>query len=460
MRTPSSKALTKDLERWYPLPELKPVHKAYMNCERRFILIKAGRRSYKTEIAKRLIIEAAMEVPGNYFIAAPTIPQVRLIYWDDIKRMSFPSLQKCVPKEGILMRPFDNGSTIQLMGMDNPKRFEGPYWTGGILDEFAYYKEEAWAESIRPALDTVVPGLPLPWCIILSKPNGHNHFFDRYQYAKNSGDPNWQMYEWTSEDVLSEDAIASAKRELSKKQYAQEYLGEFVSTSGRIYDEYSSDNHIRDTIKEHEQICYFCDFNFTPMSHGIAVFRDHHTIISSKKVVKAVYVLDEIILESARGEHNALEFVERYKHHKNKSLRLYGDRSGKNGEKHSLDSEYIAMERVFRKHGWEVDRRVQNANPSIKGSQSAVNAKIRNTADEITLFVDPIGAPWMDEGLYTVVVKEGSSFLEDDKNDKQHITTALRYMVNYEWPIDDQIMTIDIGWGNDNPDWVEAPQFY
>ncbi len=454
MRTPESKALTKDLERWYELPEVKQVHKDYWNCSKRFILIKAGRRSYKTEIAKRILIERAMSVPGNYFIAAPTIPQVRLIYWDDIKRMSFPSLQKCTPKEGILMRPFDNGSTIQLMGMDNPKRFEGPYWTGGILDEFAYYKEEAWAESIRPALDTVVPGLPLPWCIILSKPNGHNHFYDRYQYAKNSNDPNWQMYEWTSEDVLSSEAIASAKRELSNKQYRQEYLGEFVTTSGRIYEEYCSDNYTDETIKDHEIICYFCDFNYTPMSHGIAVIRDHYSIISTKETVKAIFVLDEIILESARGEHNALEFVEKYKSHKNKKIRLYGDRSGKNGEKHALESEYIQMERVFREHGWDVDRRVQNANPSIKGSQNAVNAKIRNTHGDISLFVDPRKAVWMDAGLGTVVFKEGSSFQEDDRNDKQHITTALRYLTNYEFPIDDEITSIEVCMWGENPDYI------
>jgi hypothetical protein len=425
-----------DLKRWYPLPQLKPVHLEYWSSSVRFIVGKAGRRSYKTEIAKRKVIEIAMAVPGNYFIAAPTIPQVKLIYWKDMCDMSFRSMQKSQVNKTDLIIPFDNGSTIQLLGMEKPKRFEGPYWTGGILDEFAYYKSEAWYESIRPALDTEIPGMAKPWCIIISKPNGKNHFYDLYQYAKTAQDPQWAAFEWTSEDVLSSEAIESAKRELSPRQYRQEYLGEFVSSTGRIYDDYNEENYTTDTIKPHEQIHYYCDFNFTPMSHGIGCYREHHCVISTRKVVKAFYLLDEIILESAVGADNITEFVERYKSHLNKNIRIYGDRSGKNGEKHAIISEYVSMERILEAHGWTVDRRVKDANPSIKDSQNAVRAKICNAAGERTLFVNPVRAPWTHQGLDTVVVKEGSTFLEDDTNKYQHITTAIRYMVDYEEPIE------------------------
>jgi len=220
---------------------------------------------------------------------------------------------------------------------------------------------------------------------------------------------------------------------MSGKQFRQEYEASFETVSGRIYEDYSSDNYTNETIKSHEEICYFCDFNYTPMSHGIGVVRDD-----------SVYVLDEIILQSAVGEHNALEFVERYKDHKNKRIRLYGDQSGRNGEKHSIDSEYITMERVFKEHGWTVDRRVQSKNPSIKDSQNAVRALIKNAEGIRRLFVNPTKASWMDSGLATVTVKQGSSFLEDDKNDKQHITTALRYFINYEWPIEDSVIELDV----------------
>jgi hypothetical protein len=409
---------------------MKKVHEQYYRCleKFRFTITKAGRRSYKTEIAKRIIVEQALLVPGNYAIAAPTIPQVRLIYWDDIKRMSFSSAQKAQPREGLLMRPFDNGSTIQLLGMEKPKRFEGPYWTGVLLDEFAYYKEDAWTQSIRPALDTEIPGLPLPWCIILSKPNGLNHFYDMWQYASTQKDPNWGFFEWTSEMVLSEEAIAAAKRQLSNRVYRQEYLGEFVTQTGRIYDEYGPANYTDAIIKPDEQLHYFCDFNYTPMSHGIAVIRGNK-----------VYALDEVILTSAEGWMNVREFCEKYKDHNNKTICLYGDASGKNGEKHSLDSEYTLMEQEFERNGWEVDRCVKASNPGIKDRQNCVNRLIKNALGEIRLFVNPVTAEWVHKGLSTTVFKEGSTFQEEQNKKKskyQHITTGLGYMCDWLFPIE------------------------
>jgi hypothetical protein len=419
-----TKEQNKDLERWYKLPELKPVHLAYWNSKARFRIIKAGRRSYKTEIAKRIIVEAAMSTPGEYFIAAPTIPQVRLIYWNDIKRMTFPSIQQAQPKESSLVRPLDNGSSIHLLGMEKPKRFEGPYWTGGVLDEFAYFKEEAWSESIRPALDTQVPGMPKPWCIILSKPNGMNHFHERYHYALSGEDPNWESFAWTSEDVLDAEAILSAKRELSSRQYRQEYLAEFVTNTGRIYDEYCEKNYTKELIEAHEQIHYFCDFNYTPMSHGCAVIRNGN-----------IFVLDEIILEGAKGYMNVMEFCVKYKDHQNKNICLYGDSSGSNGAKHGLDSEYSLMVQEFRKNGWEVNMKVKKANPAIKDRQNAVNALICNALGEIKLFVNPVMCKYVDKGLLTTVFKKGSTFQEEQSNNEyQHITTGLGYFIERVMP--------------------------
>lgn len=428
-----------DLLRWYDLPNMKPVHWAYYNClqKYRFTVGLAGRRSYKTEIAKRIMIETAMSVPGEYVIGAPTIPQVKKIYWKDMVNMSFRSVQKSTPNKTDLIIPFDNGSTIQLMGLDNPKRFEGSYITGCLLDEFAYFKDDAWPESIRPALDTPIPGMPLPWCIIISKPNGLNHFHDRYQYAKSGVDPQWGLFQWTSEDVLPPEAIAAAKRELSSRQYRQEYLAEFVTQTGRIYDEYSELNYTKETIKDYEQIHYFCDFNYTPMSHGIAVIRTESISVGSKETIDKIYVLDEVILTSAEGHMNALEFCEKYKEHKNKVLYLYGDASGKAGEKHSLASEYLLMEEVFKKYGWKVTRRVKPANPGIKDRHNTVNALIKSADNTIRIYVNPALAPWMHKGLLTTVLKEGSTFQEEQKNnDYQHITTGLGYMCDWLFPIE------------------------
>jgi hypothetical protein len=317
-----------------------------------------------------------------------------------------------------------NGSEIHLIGLDKPERFEGIPWTGGGIDEIADVKASAWEANIFPALNTVNPSRPdhRAWCWLTGVPDGLNHYYDLVEYAKTSGDPDWSVYHWLSEDILPPDVIAAAKRVMSAKQYAQEFCASFETASGRIYEDYGPENYTTETIKPHEQIMWHHDFNFTPMSSGIGVRRGD-----------AFYILDEIILTSAISRQSAMEFVDRYKDHKNKSLLLYGDPAGRAGEKHGHQSDYTEMEAVLRTAGWNVTRKVKPAAPAIKDRQNAVRAKICNVAGTRSLFVNPERAKYAHKGLATVQVKEGSTFIECE-TEWQHITTAIGYCVEYEWP--------------------------
>ena len=147
-----------DLARWYPLKEHQ-VQTDLVNDKVRFKVVPAGRRSGKTEHAKRFVVREAMREPGPYFVAAPTRDQVKRIYWNDLKRLGFCSIYQDKPKESGLIIPFPNGSTISLIGLDQPQRMEGVLWAGGVIDEIADVKPGAWEENISPALDTFNPEL-------------------------------------------------------------------------------------------------------------------------------------------------------------------------------------------------------------------------------------------------------------------------------------------------------------
>jgi hypothetical protein len=303
----------REIARSYPLID-HPVQRRLIDDAARFKVVPAGRRSGKTERAKRYVASMAIENADEmYFIAAPTRDQVKKIYWQDMKRLCVPSLN-CrgkAPSETELTIFLDNGSQIQLIGLDKPERMEGVFWSGGVIDEIADVKEEAWEANIRPALDTFNPQRPdyLAWCWLIGVPDGLNHFYDMAEYAKNSGDPDWGLYHWKSAEILPAKTIEAAKRQMSAKQFKQEYEASFETASGRIYEDYSSDNYTTETIKPHEQLCWYHDFNYTPLSSGIGVIRD-----------AKVFCLEEIILTSAVARQSAMEFVERYKEHQNRHV--------------------------------------------------------------------------------------------------------------------------------------------
>ena len=121
----------------------------------------AGRRSGKTERFKRFLSGEAMLNSGEmYFAAAPTRDQAKKIFWNDLKMLTFANHLPKKPSETELKIFLPNETSITVLGLDEPARFEGIPWTGGGIDEFGNLKDGAWEENIMPALDTVDPRRP------------------------------------------------------------------------------------------------------------------------------------------------------------------------------------------------------------------------------------------------------------------------------------------------------------
>lgn len=426
----------KSQARWYKLKD----HPVQLNLVTavsrgvRFPVVPAGRRSGKTERFKRFLVKEAFSNPNEkYFIGAPTRDQVKKIYWADIKLLSFSHLASRQASESELIVYLDNDTEIHLIGLDRPERIEGILWTGGGIDEVADLKPAAWPENIRPALDSFDPRRPeyKAWCWLIGVPDGLNHYYDMARYAEAGEDPEWSLFHWKSSEILPASTIAAAKRQMSAKQFRQEYEANFEGASGRIYEDYDKANHTKSVIEPHEQLLWMHDQNYTPLSSAVGVRRG-----------EALYLLDEIILTSAVSKQSAVEFVEKFKDHKNKTVLIYGDPSGQAGEKHGHASDYVDIEGVLRSNGWQYNRKVKPAHPAIKDRQNAVRAKIKTADGAVSLFVNPVTAKWCDKGLATVQLQEGSSFQEDQKNKYQHVTTAIGYCVDAIWPSTKRVATV------------------
>lgn len=420
--------LERQRARWYPLKD-HPVQLNLISAVSRgirFPLVPAGRRSGKTERFKRFLVKQAFKVVGMYFAAAPTHAQAKKIFWDDLKAFTLSSTHPRRPSESDLIIYLPNGSEIHVIGLDKPQRIEGIPWTGGGIDEFADIKPESWEANIYPALNTVNPTRPdyRAWCWLLGVPDGLNHYYDLCTAAESGVSADYAVFHWMTEEIFPEMA-AEARKIMSKKQYNQEFRASFETANGKIYEDYSKANYTNAVIQPHESLHWMHDQNFTPLSSSVAVIRGDDD----------VYILDEIVLISAVSKQSAKEFVEKFKDHLNKHVFIYGDPAGRAGEKHGHKSDYIDIEDVLTANGWTYTRRVKNAHPAIKDRQNAVRAKIRTADDKISLYVNTQTAPWSHKGLATVQLQQGSAFQEDQKNQYQHITTAIGYFIDYLYPV-------------------------
>lgn len=432
----------KGVDRWYPLIDHE-VQTALVNDCVRFKVVPAGRRSGKTERAKRFIVREAFRDPMPYFIAAPTRDQVKRIYWQDLKQLCFTSAfgDRSVSESELQIR-LPNGATINLIGLDQPQRIEGMFWGGGVVDEVADVHPTAWPENIGPALDTFNPLRPdyRPWCWLIGVPGGRNHYYDLAEYARTSGDPDWKLYTWKSADILPADVIEAAKRRMSIRQYLQEYEASFTNFEGRAYYAFDPSFHVSPLTYDPVRLISFCfDFNVDP---GVCVVVQEQQLPSGEW---GTGVIGEVHIErNSNTPAVCRKLIADWGEHRGK-ITCYGDATGgSRGSAKVQGSDWDLIKATLNPHfgSGRISYNVPNANPAEKVRINAVNSRLMSASGNIQLIVDGQKAPNMVKDLDGVVLLKGGSGELDKKATPAltHISDALGYYVAKDFPIVPQVM--------------------
>lgn len=402
-------------KRWQPLRP-HPEQTRLWSEKKRFKVVPAGRRSGKTELAKRRLViglpaEKAWSDP-RYFAAAPTRDQAKRIFWNDMKAMVPGGWIKRVYETDLCIRTRFS-SELWVVGLDKPQRIEGVPWDGGVLDEYGNMKPEAWTENIRPALADREG-----WCWFIGVPEGFNHFKEIADYARSGADEDWGFYSWHSADILPYEEIEAAKRILDARTFRQEFEASFEGATGRVYYAYDSARHEDPGIEVDPglPIILCCDFNVSPCVWVLA-----------QSDGKRVKVFDEVALKNTNTVEMGKKFLRRYDNHPS-GVTLYGDAAGSNRST-AGKSDYALLSEL----GLD-NQRVRRANPSVKDRVNAVNSMLENTRLESRLSHHP-RCTFLKKDLETVVWRENGFEIDKSNYERTHATDALGYFIEYEFPL-------------------------
>jgi hypothetical protein len=431
--------------RWTPL-RYHPVQAAYWNSPHRFNVVPAGRRSGKTETAKRKLIKKALRGgrfrTSRFFAAAPTYNQAKRIYWQDLKDMVPDHFKDGKPSESELIIYLVTGAEIHVLGMDSPERVEGQPWDGGVLDEFANMKPQAWTAHVRPALSD-----RLGWCDLIGVPEGRNHYYDVYRTAQQrmaeKGDrSDWGAFTWKSADILPASEVEAAKADLDPLTYQQEYEASFVNFEGRAYyafDDRTNTERVFNNYDDRRPIGVCLDFNVEP---GVAVvvqemvFRDG---LFGTGVVGEVH-----IPRNSNTPAVCRKILQDWGRHRGE-VNVYGDATGgARGTAKVGGSDWDIVKRdlgaVF---GNRMTMKVPPANPPERSRLNAVNSRLMTTGGLFRLRVDPVQAPNLVRDLEGVRLLAGGSGEIDKAADRRlsHISDALGYYVVKEFPVEVRRLT-------------------
>lgn len=408
-------------KRWYPLRPHE-VQSRLWNDDKRFKAVPAGRRSGKTELAKRHIIIEAIRTPGWYVCAAPVENQARRIYWQDLKDLIPKQFVSQIKESGHIH--LVNGSEIQVMGLDVPQRIEGKPLAGIILDEYGNMDEVVWPHHVRPAL---ADSRGWAWCI--GVPEGRNHYYELCERAKTA--PNWGFYTWWSEDILPADEIEELKQTLDDLTFEQEMRASFNAIRGRIYYPFDRNLHgVRCSYNPNRTLVFCFDFNVEPGVCAILQEQEHngHPVTA---IIKEVWIPRDSNTPTV-----CRKLVEDWSHH-NAEVHLYGDpaggaRSTKTEDGSDWDIITTHLRPVF---GERLRNRVALSAPRERVRVNSVNARLRTKDGQIHLIVDPSCKHVIDD-FESVKAKEGTNG-EIDKSNLAitHLTDAIGYYIYEKHPI-------------------------
>jgi hypothetical protein len=415
--------------RWFPMP-VHPMLIGSWYTPKRVLALPCGRRSYKTETAKRRLVRyLQVTIPGcrrpRYAFAGPTEGQARSIAWQDFldlipdhwidggkwgRNVSHSRLE--------IFTRF--GSLLQVVGLDKPKRIEGKYLNGVVIDEACDQKPGSFERTIYPMLEDYNGWA---WIIGVPKRQGtgapwYREFCEKI--AKKEYPDAW-LFNWPASDFLSPSAIKRAQETLDPKDYAEQYDARWQTAGGGIFHAYDSQFNMRPCSYDPKAaILVGQDFNVDPMCWVLAHRRGDR-----------LEVFDELFIRDCNTQ-KALDVLwGRYPNHQG-GWRFYGDAAGQQRHTNSNLTDFAAVNNDprFAKAGRTLH--FLAANPAVQDRYSATNLLLCNAAGERRCFIDD-RCKHLRRDLESASYKPGTSEPQGG-GDALHMTDGLGYIVWREFP--------------------------
>jgi hypothetical protein len=304
-----------------------------------------------------------------------------------------------------------NGSVIALKGADNPDSLRGASLSFVVIDEVAEVDSELFYEVVRPALSDQEGG-----ALFIGTPKGKNNWaYDLYTHYEEFPE-HWASWQFTTLEggFVKPEEIESARRDMSERQFNQEFCATFETFEGRVAWAFDRDKNVVKIDNPNVDVLHIgIDFNFQPITAAIHVRHNDD-----------LFQIDEIVMHSANTQELCDEIKNRYPRSK---LFAYPDPAGNQNRTsaggrtdHSILTNNGLIVKAPRRHNLVKDR------------INSYNARLCSGDNDRHLWIDPKCRHTI-ESLEKFVYKEGTQ--TPDKGKFDHMFDAASYCVDFLFPL-------------------------
>ena len=441
--------------RWFRLPdacseddEILRYRKALDNHSDVNLVVCSGRRSYKTELAKRALVKFAMKNPNvTVVVGSGTNPQVKNIYWRDLKALIPKELLLKKPSEVALQIELINGSRIVLSGLiDQSSRLEGQMFDLFVCDETQLIPniEEIYQSTFQPGLNAANGR-----AIFIGRPKNFGAFIKWFNKGKDDKEEQWDSFQWHSDVILTKKQIELAKSTLSKEAFDREYAANFSNSTSLSYSAYSELNTMLPQelvdlpIDPRLPIVLSFDFNYSesPMTTLIGQFRDMKYNGMWVNILYIQETLSNVFTNTASQMVHLKSALNRYtdKNWDEYSYMVHGDYTGNYRQSSSNYSDYDIIEQGLA--GCRGYTEYLTPCKSIRNAVAAVNNRLQTADGRIYTYINaPLCEPLVDD-MTNLTWDEKSTDFTKIGVAYDHAGKAMNYLVEYHFPTEED-MTI------------------
>lgn len=386
--------------------------KEIFDDDSRFRVVCSGRRGGKTYLTMWEIAKFARYPNKRIYCVFPTYRQAKTVLWEDLKTQMLKRNWVKKINESDLSITLVNNSKVFLRSGENFDTLRGISIDLLIMDEAAMIDERCFREVLRPALSD-----RKGHAIFVTTPKGaQGWFYELYQDAAHLED--WARFTYTTLEGGLVDAveIEAAKRELSEKDFKQEYEASFESYSGLIYYNWNAETNVTANapeIGDRTLLHIGMDFNVDPLVACIATVEGNN-----------ITIFDEIVINGSNTFEMCEEIQRKYP---NNRVYAYPDASGQARKTSSKTTDHMIM----RNAGFTL--KVKGNNPPVLDRIASVNANLKSAEGDIRLHITP-NCKNVIKSISQQVYKEGTRIPEKDGK-IDHMSDAVGYLVHWLNPI-------------------------
>lgn len=244
-------------------------------------------------------------------------------------------------------------------------------------------------------------------------------------------------YSVTSENpFLPKNYIDRLLETYTEREAQRMIYGRWVEIKAEaVYYAFSDDNIINSyTVDPRYPVGLTWDFNIgsgKPMS-----------MVLFQYIKEVFYFFEEIVIHGARTEDTLDEAHAKGLLKKTWHYTLDGDASGRHRDTRYNRSDYEIIEKYMASRDLVFENLVPGRNPPVRKRHILVNGQLKNAIGDTHIKITD-NCKVLIKGLRLTKLKKGGSYIEDDSDEYQHITTAMAYAVTRI--IDEPISGFTIG---------------